>query len=161
MLLLVLRVQLPPSGLKNIRAVLSCRSIPGVRYQPALQAMMTALLASKAYSLAGEGASALHAMVVLQIFQTKLLQSLEGGAVTPDTVNDLCMATDFVLTATKHTAQAIGRAMGFMVVQQRHLWLNLADLRDADRKVLLNAPITPSQLFGEAVESIIKHFSET
>ncbi|RXN26234.1 translation initiation factor IF-2-like protein [Labeo rohita] len=52
-------------------------------------------------------------------------------------------ATDFMLMATKHTAQAIVRAMGFMVVQQRHLWLNFADLGDADRKVLLNAPITP------------------
>ncbi len=52
-------------------------------------------------------------------------------------------------------AQAIGRTMGFMVVQQRYLWLTLADLKDSDRKVLLNTPITPSSLFGDAVESIL------
>ncbi|KAL0166276.1 hypothetical protein M9458_038120, partial [Cirrhinus mrigala] len=122
---------------------------------PSKPCRMTAHLASKVYSLAGEEASALHAMVVLQIFQAKLLQSLEGSAVTPDTVNDLRVVTDFALKATKHTTQAAGRTMGFMVVQQRHLWLNLVDLRDPDRKVLLNAPITPSGLFGNAVESIV------
>ncbi len=31
---------------------------------------------------------------------------------------------------------------------------------DADRKVLLNAPVTPSGLFGDAVESIFEHFTE-
>ncbi len=56
---------------------------------------MTAHLASKAYSSAGEGASALHAMAVLQVFQTKLLQSLKGGTVSPDTVNGLRAASDF------------------------------------------------------------------
>ncbi len=31
----------------------------------------------------------------------------------------------------------------------------MAKLKGADRKVLLNAPVTPSGLFGDAVESII------
>ncbi|RXN08300.1 guanylate cyclase 2G-like protein [Labeo rohita] len=74
--------------------------------------------------LAGEEASALHAMMMLQVFQDNLLQSLEGRAIMPDTANDLRVATDFVLMKTKHATQATGRAMGFMVVQQRHLWLN-------------------------------------
>ncbi len=70
------------------------------------------------------------------------------------------MATDFALMATKRAAQAMGKAMGFMVVLQRHLWLNLADLKEADRKVLLNAPVAPSGLFGDAVESITELFAE-
>ncbi len=106
---------------------------------PSKPCRMTAHLASKAYSSAGEGASALNAMAVLQVFQAKLLQSLEGGTASPEAVNDLRAATDFALMATKRAAQAIGRTMGFMVVQQRHLWLTLADLKDADRKVLLRS----------------------
>ncbi len=121
---------------------------------------MTAHLASKAYSSAGEGVSALHAMAVLQVFQAKLLQSLEGGTASPEAVNDLRAATDFALMVIKRAAQAIGRTMGFMVVQQRHLGLTLADLKDSDRKVLLNAPITPSSLFGDAMESIIEWLIE-
>ncbi|KAL1277281.1 hypothetical protein QQF64_023954 [Cirrhinus molitorella] len=41
----------------------------------------------------------------------------------------------------------------------RHLWLNLVDVKDADRKVLLNTPVTPSGLFGDAIEFIIEHFN--
>ncbi len=47
-----------------------------------------------------------------------------------------------------------------MIVLQRHLWLNLSDLKDADHKVLLNAPVTPSVLFGDDVESIIESCAE-
>ncbi len=127
---------------------------------PSKPCRMTAYLASKAYSSAGEGVSALHAMAVLQVFQAKLLQSLEGGTASPEAVNDLRAATDFALMVIKRAAQAIGRTMGFMVVQQKHLGLTLADLKDSDRKVLLNAPITPSSLFGDAVESIIERLIE-
>ncbi|MGL4351039.1 MAG: hypothetical protein ACRCT2_10830 [Plesiomonas shigelloides] len=111
----------------------------------------TAHLAGKAYASAGDAASALHAMAVLQVFQAKILQSLDSGSLEADATRDLRAATDFALMATKRTAQAIGRSMGFMVVLHRHLWLTLADLKDADRKSLLNALITPSGLFGDVV----------
>ncbi len=120
----------------------------------------TAHLANKAYASDGEVASALHAMAVLQVFQAKLLQAAEGRALTAEAVKDLCTATDFALMATKRVAQAMGKAMGFMIALQRHLWLNLTDLKDADHKVLLNALVTPSGLFGDAVESIIERFVE-
>ncbi len=58
---------------------------------------MIAHLANMAYFLAGEGASALHAMAVVQVFQAKLLQSLEGGTTSPEVVNDLRAAMDFTL----------------------------------------------------------------
>lgn len=50
--------------------------------------------------------------------------------------------------------------MGFMFVLHRHLWLTLADLKEADRKSLLNAPITPSDLFGDVMESVVERFGE-
>ncbi|XP_016101950.1 uncharacterized protein [Sinocyclocheilus grahami] len=127
---------------------------------PSKPCRTTAHLANKAYVSDGEAASALHAMAVLQVFQAKLLQAAEGRALTAEAVKDLRAATDFALMVTKRAAQAVGKAMGFMVVLQRHLWLNLADLKDADRKVLLKAPVTPSGLFGSAVESITERFAE-
>ncbi len=128
---------------------------------PSKPCRTAAHLANKAYASDGEAASALHAMAVLQVFQAKLLQTAEGGVLTPEATKDLRAATDFALMATKRAAQSVGKAMGFMVVLQRHLWLNLADLKDADRKVLLNAPISPSGLFGDAVETITERFAET
>lgn len=131
------------------------------RSLPSKPCRFTAHQADKAYAAAGEAVSALHAMAILQVFQAKLLQSLDGGAVGADVIRDLRAATDLALMATKRSAQAIGRSMGFMVVLNRHLWLTLADLKDADRKTLLNAPVTPSGLFGDAVESVTERFSET
>ncbi len=104
---------------------------------PSKPCRMTAHLASKAYSLAGDGASALHALAVLQVFQAKLLQSLEGGTFLTDVVNDLRKAMDFALMATKRAAQAIGQAMQFMVVPQRNPWLTLAHLRLQDASLTI------------------------
>ncbi len=35
---------------------------------------------------------------------------------------------------------------------ERHLWLNLSQIKDKDRAFLLNDPISPSGLFGGAVK---------
>ncbi|RXN13932.1 guanylate cyclase 2G-like protein [Labeo rohita] len=70
----------------------------------------TTHLANKAYAADSEAASVLHAMAVLQVFQAKLLQMVEGRALTPNVVNDLRAAMDFVLMAMKHAAHAIGKA---------------------------------------------------
>ncbi|KAF4114471.1 hypothetical protein G5714_004694 [Onychostoma macrolepis] len=94
------------------------------------------------------------------IAPAKLLQAVEDGTFNVDAITDLHAAKDFALMATKRAAQAMGKAVSFMVILQRHLWLNLADLKNADHKVLLNAPVTPSGLFGDAVESIIERFAE-
>ena len=51
------------------------------RSLPSKPCRFTAHQADKAYASAGEAASALHAMAILQVFQAKLLQSLDGGAV--------------------------------------------------------------------------------
>ncbi len=140
-----------PAAAKTLGSAISLPSKP---------CRTTAHLANKAYASDGEAASALHAMAVLQVFQAKILQAAEGGALTAEATKDLRAATDFALMVTKRAAQAVGKAMGFMVVLQRHLMLNLADLKEADRKVLLNAPVTPSGLFGDAVESITDRFAE-
>ncbi|CAM4608140.1 unnamed protein product [Leuciscus chuanchicus] len=95
----------------------------------------TAHQANKAYGAAGEAVSALHAMAILQVLQAKLLKSLDGAAsIDADAIRDLRSATDLVLLATKRSAQAIGRSMGFLVVLHRHLWLTLSDVQEADRK---------------------------
>ncbi len=54
-------------------------------------------------------------------------------------------ATDLALRATKVTAQSLGRAMSTMVDQERHLWLCLADMKEADKAWFLHmaAAVTP------------------
>ncbi len=47
-------------------------------------------------------------------------------------MQELRMATDFALRSSKVTARSLGRAMSTIVVQERHLWLNLAEMKDVD-----------------------------
>lgn len=115
------------------------RAIAGTRPTAAIHRHRAHLSSSRTRAL-GEAASALHSMAILQVFQAKLRQSLDGGVADADVIKDLRSATDLALMATKRSTQAIGRSMGFMVVLNRHLWLTLADLKDADRKTLQSLP---------------------
>ncbi len=40
-----------------------------------------------------------------------------------------------------------------------HLWLNLTEICEKEKVFLLDAPISQSGLFGEAVTSVVKKFS--
>ncbi|KAL0168512.1 hypothetical protein M9458_036734, partial [Cirrhinus mrigala] len=44
-------------------------------------------------------------------------------------------------------------------VQERHLWLNLAEMRDAEKVHFLDAPISQVSLFGDTVEEFAQLFS--
>ncbi len=58
---------------------------------------------------------------------------------------------DLALRATKHTARAVGRSMAASVAAEPHLWLDLTEIREREKLFLMDAPISQSGLFGEAV----------
>ncbi len=105
-------------------------------------------LTGSAYRACGEVASALHAMALLH----------EGGQ-NLAVLLELRAATDLALRATKVTAQSLGRAMSMLVVQERHLWLCLTDMKEQEKVQFLNAPVSQIGLFGDAVESCAQQFS--
>ncbi|KAI2653488.1 Transposon Ty3-G Gag-Pol polyprotein [Labeo rohita] len=126
---------------------------------PSRACKFSSALVAKAYAASGQAASALHAMAILQVYQAKVLKNLHEGVPDPELLHELRSATDYALQATKVTAQALGRAMSTMVVQERHLWLNLAEMRDAEKARFLDAPISQAGLFGETVEEFAQQFS--
>ncbi len=81
------------------------------------------------------------------------------GSTDPGLMQELRTATDFALRATKVTARSLGKAMSTMVVQERHLWLNLAEMKDVDKARFLDAPISQGGLFGDTVEGFAQQFS--
>ncbi|CAM4569325.1 unnamed protein product [Leuciscus chuanchicus] len=157
-------LHMPPVE-ETVAAHLCPNSTPALgsdRTLPSKPCRFTAHQADKAYGAAGEAVSALHAMAILQVMQAKLLKSMDGAAsADAGVIRDLRSATDLALVATKRAAQAVGRSMGYLVVLHRHLWLTLSDVKDADRKTLLNAPITSTGLFGDAVDKVTERYSET
>ncbi len=50
--------------------------------------------------------------------------------------------------------------MAALVVAERHLWLTLSDIKDLDRVFLLDAPLSPSGLFGEAIGAVVDRHQE-
>ncbi len=63
--------------------------------------------------------------------------------------------TDLALCATKQTTTAIGRSM---VATERHLWVNLVDIGTKEKGFLLDAPVSPSELFGTSIETVVEKF---
>ncbi|KAL0195107.1 hypothetical protein M9458_008679, partial [Cirrhinus mrigala] len=51
---------------------------------------------------------------------------------------------------------SLGQVMATMVVQERHLWLNLAQMADADKVRFLDAPISQAGLFGDTFSAVQK-----
>ncbi len=51
---------------------------------------------------------------------------------------ELRRVNDLALCATKTTAQAVGRSMASLVVLERHLWLTLMEIKDADKVPFLD-----------------------
>ncbi len=75
-------------------------------------------------------------MAILQVHQAKALKRVHEGS------TDLRTATDFALRVTKVTAWSLGKALSTMVIQERHLWLNLAEMKEVDKARFLDAPIS-------------------
>ncbi len=122
----------------------------------------TSALVGKAYSAAGQAAAYLHTMSLLQAYQAELLADFdEGGAIGLNAVCELCRATDLSLRAAKETAKSNGRSMAALVATERHLWLNLSNVKGKCKNFLMDAPISSSGLFGDAVNSVVKRFQET
>ncbi len=119
----------------------------------------TSALVGKAYSATGQAAACLQTILLLQAYKAVLLADLdEGKGIGPNTVCELRRATDLSLWATKETAKSIGRSMAALVATERHIWLNLSNIKGKDKNFLMDAP---SGLFGDAVNSVVEKFQES
>ncbi len=77
----------------------------------------------------------------------------------PATLRELRSATDLALRPDHHRPSH-RKVYGRLVVLERHLWLTLTEIKDADKVSFLDAPISPSGLFGPAVKGFAERFTE-
>lgn len=61
----------------------------------------------------------------------------------------------FVSPCHKQTAAMIDRSMVAMVALKRHLWVNLADIGEKEKIILLDMLVSPYELFGTSVEKVV------
>ncbi len=151
------------TGIPSVEAMQLCpKATSTLRGDPCLPSRCckySSGLTGSAYRACGEAASALHAMALPQVHQAKALKDLHEGGHDLTVLHELRAATDLALRATKVTAQSLGRAMSTLVVHERHLWLCLADMKEQEKVQFLNAPVSQTGLFGDAVESFAQQFS--
>ncbi|KAL0152682.1 hypothetical protein M9458_052405 [Cirrhinus mrigala] len=107
---------------------------------PSRACKLSSALAGRAYHAAGQAATALHAMATLQVYQAQALKHLHEGGPDQGVMQELRAATDFALRATKVTARSLGQVMSTVVVQERHLWLTLAQMADIDNLAFSTLP---------------------
>ncbi len=128
---------------------------------PSMPLRITSALVGKGYMAAGQAGACLHTMSVLQAYQADLLKELdEGKQVSSNDILELRRTADLALRATKETARAIGRSMAALVAAEGHYWLTLSDMKEKDRVFLMDAPLAPSGLFGDAVDSVVDRYQE-
>ncbi len=126
---------------------------------PSKPCRTTSALIGKSYIADGQAGMALHTMAILQAYQADVLKEMdEGTGLTPEALKELRIATDLALRATKHTARAEGGSMAASVAAERHPWLNLTEIREKEKVFLMDAPISQSGLFGEAVSAVVDKF---
>ncbi len=119
----------------------------------------TSALVGKAYSATGQAAACLQTMLLLQAYKAVLLADLdEGKGIGPNAVCELRRVTDLSLWDTKEMAKSIGRSMAALVATERHIWLNLSNIKGKDKNFLMDAP---SGLFGDAVNLVVEKFQES
>ncbi|KAL0147886.1 hypothetical protein M9458_056807 [Cirrhinus mrigala] len=92
-------------------------------------------------------------------FGASLVKKLHQDGPDLMLMQELCTANDFALRATKVMARSLGQVMSTIVVQERHLWLNLAQMSDADKVRFLDAPISQAGLLGDTVKDFAQQFS--
>ncbi|KAI2647969.1 Tyrosine recombinase slr0733 [Labeo rohita] len=126
---------------------------------PSRACEFSSALAGRTYHATGQAATTLHAMATLQVYQAKVLKHLHERGSDQGAMEELRATTDFALRATKVTARSLGQVMSTIVVQERHLWLTLAQMADVDKSRFLDAPISQGGLFGDTVEDFAQQFS--
>ncbi|MGL5564555.1 MAG: hypothetical protein ACRDC4_02370 [Plesiomonas sp.] len=110
---------------------------------------------------AGQAAACLHRMKILQANQDDLLRDMsENEEMSPDEIRELRQAADLSLQATKEMVKSVGRSMEAMVATERHLWLNLAGMKEKEKSFILDAPLSPTGLFGDVVNTVAERFQE-
>ncbi|KAJ8007829.1 hypothetical protein DPEC_G00098260 [Dallia pectoralis] len=73
---------------------------------------------------------------------------------------DISRLSGTILHLNQAHAVCAGGTMATAAVTQRHLWLSLSSLKECQKAALLNAPVSTTGLFGEAVETATLTFKK-
>ncbi|XP_013883292.1 uncharacterized protein LOC106531896 [Austrofundulus limnaeus] len=134
------------------------QGVSGPTLLPSKPCRFSSAQLEKIYKAQGNTARALSSVTMLQTYQAMALAELAAQMPQENPLlpllNKIRLASDHNLRVSCCVALALGKGMASTVVAQRHLWLTLADVPDKDRVAYLEEPVTPTGLFGQALDVI-------
>ncbi len=138
------------------------QGVGGPTSLPSKHCRFSASQLDKIYRAQTGTAGALSSVTMLQTYQAMYLAEL-GSLVPPDgpmvhLLNEVWVATDYILRMSHCAALSLGRGLASTVVAQRHLWLTLSDTPERDRAVYLDEPVFAEGLFGQSLDAIQAKF---
>lgn len=86
---------------------------------------------------------------------TRLRDLDEGQGVSHDVIKELRQATDMSFWPSEEMD-----SMTALVATERHLWLNLYEIKEKDKSFLVDALLSPPALFGDEFSSVVERFHE-
>ncbi len=126
---------------------------------PSKPCRATSSLAGRAYLAAGQAASALHSIAVLQVFQAKMLSMRKPVWIQPLSGTWGARQT-WLHVPPKPPPKPSGQSMSSLTELERHLWLTMTEMEEVDKVPFLYAPVLSGSLFGPAVEGFAECFTE-
>ncbi len=133
----------------------------GNPHLPSRACKFSSALTAKAYGAAGQAASALHAMALLQVHQAKALKQLHEGGADPGVLQELRTATDLRRSSPPHRSRRrhfVTSCPGGLLLSPPHRRLQPLRLLVAEGALLSHVATCPSSpsLESEASEVALR-----
>ncbi|KAJ8015948.1 hypothetical protein DPEC_G00002000 [Dallia pectoralis] len=125
---------------------------------PAPKDRFTAQLADKCFQFGAQSVAAANNLALM----AGAISRITTGAtsISAKELADISRLSGAILHLNQAHAVCAGGTMATAVVAQRHLWLSLSSLKECQKAPLLNAPVSTTGLFGEAVETATLAFKK-
>lgn len=110
-------------------------------------------MTERAYKAVALMARALNVSSMLAAYQAELCGDMATRP-DPNVWEGITVITDICLRVQRCAVQATGKSMGMMVLQERARWPNLTDLSEREKEDILDMPIVPDGILGNALASM-------
>ncbi|ROL48835.1 hypothetical protein DPX16_22354 [Anabarilius grahami] len=91
------------------------------------------------------------------LHSSQISSLLSSSSVPTPLLSSLVSAS--LSSCLQHRASALRRSKASLVVLECHLWLTLTEIKDTDKAVFLDSPVSPTGLFGPDVDGFPERFT--
>ncbi|KAK0133476.1 hypothetical protein N1851_031000 [Merluccius polli] len=111
-------------------------------------------LVAKAYQSIAMASRLANTNALLLVYLESLIRDLESKG-SADHLPEMIKVVDTVIQGASSQARVLGNSMAQLNMAWRHVWLSQSGLSDVDKAAVLEAAITPGDVFGPKAETAL------